>query len=324
MNRRSFILKTVVGTGASFFLPAVPSYGNLSKRQWQFISNTTPLETIILSDALKQPLTVLQLSDTHISCDNENDLEYERYSKGMYKAYKQVQHYKTGAVTSPANCFGELMNLAKQEKVDLIVLTGDIVNYPSATAVEFVRAALASTGIPHIYTAGNHDWHYDGMAGSEEYLRKEWCEKRLKPLYTGGILFSSRIVGGINMVTIDNSFMEINHEQLEFFDIQLARPEPVALFVHIPLYIPSMDLCCGHPQQWSSNKTKNLEDTVKKYKASTEEFIRQTFAAKNLIGIFAGHWHEYRTLTYGYISQHLALPGFNGQYRLIRFLPVEV
>lgn len=321
MDRRSFLVKTSVGLGASLFIPAIPSRGNAGKHKYRFISNTTPLQTIIMSDVFKQSLTVLQLSDTHISYENEDDLRYEKYSRGMNREYKQVQHYKTGVPTTPVGCFRELMELAKQEKVDLIVLTGDIINYPAAAAVELVRSSLASTGILHIYTAGNHDWHYAGMAGTEDELRKEWCEKRLKPLYTGDMLCSSEIVGGINMVTIDNSTMEINDEQLDFFVRQIARPEPVALFVHIPLYVPSMDMCCGHPRQWDPNKagivkTENM--------IPTKEFVRRAFESANIAGVFAGHWHEYYTITSGTTSQHLALPGFNGQYRLIRFLPVII
>ena len=52
-------------------------------------------------------------------------------------------------------------------------------------AVEWARARLEASGVPYLYVAGNHDWHYEGLPGAEAALRAEWAEKRLKPLYQG-------------------------------------------------------------------------------------------------------------------------------------------
>lgn len=57
------------------------------------------------------------------------------------------------------------MALAKEQKVDRIVLTCDIINNPSKSSVDFVHKSIQNTGIPSIYIAGNHDWHYEGMKG---------------------------------------------------------------------------------------------------------------------------------------------------------------
>ena len=328
INRRSFIAKTSLGASAALGLPALPSLASPQQDPWQCVHNSNNMQTIISLNGLPAPVTVLQIADTHISCDNESDREYEQYSARMNRAFLERKHYKTGEPTTTMACFKEMMEMAKQENVDLIALVGDIVNYPSATAVEFVRSAVEVAGIPHIYTAGNHDWHYEGMKGSSDELRKEWCEKRLKPLYTGSNLFySSDIVGGINMVTIDNSTYQVNEEQLTFFRDQLKKAEPVALFVHIPLHMQSMRMCCGHPQ-WGAASDKNNEIERRERwsasgnQASTVAFVKEVMAAKKLTGIFAGHWHQYYSISQRQVNQHLALPGFNGQYRMIRFQPL--
>lgn len=272
---------------------------------------------------------MLQVSDSHISCDNESDKIFETFSARMNKAYQLAKHYKTGEFTTSLDNFKEVLQIGKEANADMIALTDDIVNYPSAAAVEFVRSTLALTGIPHMYTAGNHDWHYEGMEGSAESaesLRKEWCEKQLKPLYTGDILCSSKIVGGIKMVMIDNSTYQVNEEQLEFFPEQQGRSEPIVLFVHIPLYIPSMPICCGHPK-WGAAVNKNYIVERRAIwpatgnNASTNELIKKVMNSKSLVGIFSGHWHQCRSISSGSVHQHLALPAFNGQYRIIRFQP---
>jgi hypothetical protein len=69
---------------------------------------------------------------------------------------------------------------------------------------------LQKVGIPYLFTAGNHDWHYEGMPGSSDYLRETWIKKRLTPLYQGeNPLYAVRKINGIRILTIDNSTYEI-------------------------------------------------------------------------------------------------------------------
>ncbi len=326
IDRRSFIARTLAGAGAAGFTGlSFKASGNF---EWQCVHNTNAMETLISMSGITQPVKILQIADTHISCDNEHDKPYEEYSARMNRAFLQPKHYKTGLPSTTTDNFKELMQLARTEQVDMIALVGDIVNYPSATAVAFVKSEIEKTGIPYMYTAGNHDWHYEGLPGSSEALRKEWCESRLKPLYTSdNSWYSSDIVGGINMVGIDNSTYQVSEEQVAFYRQQMSRPEPLALFVHIPLYLSSMRMCCGHPG-WGAAADRGYETERREKwaaegnKPSTVEFIKLVKATPRLAGVFAGHWHQYYSITEGNVKQLLALPGFNGQYRLIRFQPI--
>lgn len=103
----------------------------------------------------------------------------------MDNAYKMEKHYKTGEKTTSSEMFLNVLEVAKKERADLIVLTGDIVNNPSQSSIGFIYDALESTGTPYIYIAGNHDWHYEGMPGSSESLRQTWIDRRLLPFYDG-------------------------------------------------------------------------------------------------------------------------------------------
>lgn len=326
IDRRSFIGRTMAGVAATGLTGL--SFKPSGKFDWQCVHNTNTMQTLISMSGISKPVKILQIADTHISCDDESDKPYEQYSSRMNNAFRLRDHYKTGLPSTTTDNFKELMELAKTEKVDMIALVGDIVNYPSTSSVNFVKTEISKTGIPYIYTAGNHDWHYEGMPGSADALRKEWCESRLKPLYTSeNILQSSNIVGGINMVAIDNSTYQISDEQVAFYKEQMNRPEPLALFAHIPLYLSSMRMCCGHPE-WGEATDRNYEIERRERwdaegnKASTTEFIRLVKSTSRLAGVFAGHWHQYYSITEGNVKQLLALPGFNGQYRLIEFQPI--
>ena len=58
--------------------------------------------------------------------------------------------------------FEEAITYAKESKVDIITLLGDIFSFPSELAIEWVLSKLKAIDIPYIYIAGNHDWHYEG------------------------------------------------------------------------------------------------------------------------------------------------------------------
>ena len=331
MKRREFIVKSTSGIAIPLTIPLLSSCNHtpVPIPLWQCSHNSTSLETIIVIEGLTKPFNVMQISDSHISCDNDSDREYETYSTRMNRAYPLVNHFKTNEQITPLQCFDELMDTAQNESVELIALTGDIVNYPSATAVEAVRQKVTSTGIRHIYVAGNHDWHYEGMKGSANELRKEWCTTRLQPLYTGNnMFFSSLIVNGINMITIDNSTYQITEEQLEFYKQQKECSEPIVIFAHIPFFMPSLGNCCGHPD-WGAAVDRNFELERRERwselgnNSTTKEFIHQIATTYKLGGIFTGHWHQNRTITSADKKQCVAGAAFNGQYRMLRFIPID-
>ena len=325
MQRRIFI-KTIT---ASLAVPALVSCSGKGKHYvstLQMAHNSSSLDSLIAVEGLEKPVTVLQISDSHITCEDERGKEFEQYSQRMAGAYAQVKHFRTLEPTTPYECFVELLQKAKDEKVDMIALTGDILNYPAELAVETVGRMVRDTGIPHLFVAGNHDWHYEGMEGSSDSLRREWCERRLKPLYTGNMFFSSTMVGGINMITIDNSTFQVNEEQLAFYRQQCNRPDPIALFMHIPLYMPTMGICCGHPD-WGAATDRNYEIERRQRwpesgnSASTVEFVQQVMKTDRLAGVFTGHRHQSPTVVYRDKVQYLAGPALRGEYRLIKFVP---
>ena len=127
-------------------------------------SAVLPTTTTIHVSGLRKPLTVLHITDAHVSVVDPAEAQYHAYSTRMDNAYRDHD---------PAAHFTELMARAVDRRVDLIVLTGDIVNNPSKSSVAFVHEAIQSTGIRSVYIAGNHDWHYEGIAGIARRLARD-------------------------------------------------------------------------------------------------------------------------------------------------------
>ncbi|MBN2376176.1 MAG: metallophosphoesterase [Sedimentisphaerales bacterium] len=293
-------------------------------------------EAVVRIEGWKGDLKVLHLSDSHITCSNESDIPFQQYSKRMDDAYKVNKHYKSGkAVTSLEN-FQEAMQLARKEKVDLIVLTGDIVNNPSMTSVTAVADELDKVGIPYLYVAGNHDWHYEGMEGTADELREEWREKELRRLYGGkSASHYAAVKNGVNFIAIDNSTYQVNEQQLKFFEKQIARGLPSVLLMHIPISLTTFaTMQCGNPD-WGSEVDKGYkierrqrwpkEGNLK----STMEFVKAVASADNLVAVLCGHTHAARAdkvnpLAYPEISsagamQYVVRAGAVGGYRVVYF-----
>ena len=242
------------------------------------------------SPAVNRPFKVLVVADTHLFTDDDRGEPYRQYSGRMAKAYNQTVHFQTGAPTDPEQSFAAALNHGQDSKIDMLALVGDIVSFPSEAAIEWVRERLTRAGLPYLYTAGNHDWHYEGMQGSLETLRATWIEKRLKPLYQGNHpLMAAYDVQGITFLAIDNSHYQILPEQLDFFRKHASAGGPMVLMLHIPLFAPGRPIGfgCGHPE-WgaASDRSHELERRPKWPESGhtevTMDFHRDVFAAPNM------------------------------------------
>lgn len=282
------------------------------------------------SAALREKVTVVVIGDTHLHLDDARGEPYRAYSGRMAKAYNQTKHVQTGAPTNPQESFELALALAKERRADLLALAGDIISFPSEAAVEWARARLEASGVPYLYVAGNHDWHYEGLPGAEAALRAEWAEKRLKPLYQGRHpLMAAADVKGVRFVAIDDSTYEILPEQLAFFREQVASGKPLALVMHIPLYAPGRDVGfgCGHPA-WGAARDRNWEIERRPrwpeagHSATTLAFRSEVFAAPNLLGVFAGHTHQQTLDCMGGAPQFVVAANAGGGFLEAEFLPL--
>ena len=302
MKRRSFLNRSTVligGLGLSSF-----SYAFTNEKKALLPSDvyvTMNNEKVsFYAEKIKKNLKVIHVADTHLFMDDERGIPYQEFSNRMAKAYNQTTHFKTREKTTPMECFEKTLAYAKQVNADVITLVGDIFSFPSELAVEWVNSKLEATGIPYIYVAGNHDWHYEGMSGKLDTLRDTWIDNRLLSLYQGkNPLMAAYDIKGIRFLAIDNSTYEINDEQLAFFSKHAASGLPLVLLVHIPMYAPgkSISFGCGNPN-WNASNDRNYKLERRPrwpkdgHSKTTFKFYNEVFNASNLLGIFTGHIHK--------------------------------
>ena len=332
MKRRIFFGKTssaIVGLGITS-----NSFANKTKKKIkQPIKVCTTInqeEISFFVETINESIRVVHIADTHLFKDDERGIPYQEFSNRMAKAYNQTVHFKTRLNTNPEEAFEQTLAFAKEVNADVITLIGDIFSFPSEAAIEWVLSKLKDTGIPYIYIAGNHDWHYEGLEGTLESLRDKWVEKRLLPLYQGNQpLMAAYDIKGIRFLAIDNSTYQINEEQLAFFEEQVSSGIPLVLLVHIPMYAPGkgINFGCGNPN-WGAASDQNFELERRPkwpergHTQTTLNFHKQVFSAVNLLGIFTGHVHRNSIEMIKGKPQIVADDNASGGYLDINFLPM--
>ena len=332
MKRRAFIKETTILTGLG--LSSVSCY------QAQIKKDEEPFEVCVTmdqekvsfySDVIKEKIKIIHIADTHLYMDDDRGTPFLNYSDRMAKAYNQTTHFKTREKTNPKKSFEEALEFAKKLNADVITLVGDIFSFPSELAIEWVLSKLEAIGIPYIYIAGNHDWHYEGMKGKLASLRDKWTEKRLMPFYQGNNpLMAAYDIKGIRFLAIDNSTYEINDEQLIFLSEQVASGLPLVLLVHIPMYAPGKKISfgCGNPF-WGATTDRNSELERRPkwpengHTKTTFEFYKKVFDSSNVMGIFAGHIHRNSIEIIKGKPQIVSDDNASGAYLDIDFMPLE-
>ncbi len=288
-------------------------------------------QIVLYSSAVTDTLDILLFSDTHLFAKDDREKPYEQYSKRMSEAYNVTKHYKTGEETTPSLVFLETIQAAREMKVDLLAMLGDIFSYPSEYAIEWADSILRDSRLNYVYTAGNHDWHYEGMVGSSEDLRKSWIDKRLLPLYQGNNpLYYAVEVKGVRLLLIDNSTYEISMEQLEFFQEQARMGLPLLLMTHIPFYMPGRGIGygCGHPD-WNKAHDGGYQRERREpwpeegHTATTMKFREEVLNTPNLLAVFSGHIHQ-QTLDVSKrnLPMFVGKPNFSGNYYNVTVIPI--
>jgi len=266
---------------------------------------TSPGESAIIKiPDLNNSLKIMQITDSHISIADENEADLMQFGERMHKAYLNPRkHYRLDTTETTFEYLDDLLQKAKYENVELLLLTGDIVNFPSAVSANYVYGRIMNTGIPWLYISGNHDWHYEGMPGTLDSLRKTWINRSLLPLYNGhNPLSYSEIINGINFVGIDNSTGQVNNDQIEFLKDQLTRTEPIILLSHIPYKFDSEE---DQPE---------MDAIVDLISANCDK----------VVAIFTGHNHRSIYYFTGNMCQYVSPASFNGASFIVDIKPEKL
>lgn len=233
---------------------------------------------IHLQLGLEKPVRILHLTDAHISIADDQDIEWcmER------AAVRREVFFKEGnrPERDPVAYMEEAMEYSKN--FDCTVFTGDIMDHAFHGSEVIARNVLA--GKDYMFCAGNHEL-YKYIAPNEFTRDFSGVLDEVQTFFRGNLRMESRIVGGVNVVTVDNSRVTVWPEGvLDFLKAEVAKGLPILLFCHCPLNDRMRSLT------YSFNPETGTEEQRKIATASAE--IVNYIAEEPLFkATFAGHYH---------------------------------
>jgi Icc protein len=158
-----------------------------------------------------KPILIAQISDLHIKIPGA-------------LAYGRVD-----TARALARCVAALNEF--KPRPDLVVISGDLADTPTAEEYEHVRHLLAQLELPFIGIPGNHD--------SRELMRVAFPEQPYAA--PSGPLNQTRSVAGLEVILLDSSVPEKPHGELDaptlrWLDatLKLSPQRPALLFLHHP------------------------------------------------------------------------------------------
>ena len=208
---------------------------------------------------LKEPVKILHLTDAHFTFSNDSDTieNKERMFKRTQTFYEEGQNPQF----TPYEYFEMAIKYAKDNDM-LIVNTGDILDLPTYGNIEKFKQVI--NGNDMMFTPGGHEFQKRFVRTMEEeyphFLTARETFLKNFPMYN--IDFSSRVVGGVNIICADNSLDYYSPITLKLFKEQLKLNIPIIVFSHDPIW----DEMLKHDKPYH----KNVRLTTEDYKASHE------------------------------------------------------
>ena len=242
------------------------------------------LKTVI-NIGIEKPVKLLHITDTHFTYDDPHT-EEDRTETFSVDYRGCVEDY-----------FFQALEYAKQNDMP-ILHTGDLIDFLSKGNFDLLDSLK---DVDYMYAAGNHDFcHYVGKA-TEDYEYKWNNIKQVAPHIKSNLYFDSRVIGGVNVVTLDDSYYLISEGQLEMLKAEVAKGYPIILGMHVPLYtekhanIMLKELgtaaVCGAPESMLAtySEGRRLQQTPDAATLRAIDYIKSEPLIKAVV---AGHTHR--------------------------------
>ena len=245
---------------------------------------------------LEQPLKLLHVSDTHISLADERDDERKRAL-----AADRARAFEKGDVGCCLRYYKESCELANQENA-ILVHTGDLFDFVSEKHCEMAPELMAMAD-DSFFAVGNHEFSlYVGEAFEDEKYKAISFDKLQAAFPRYNLTFASRVVNGVNLIAMDNTYYDFSAEILERFKEEEKKGLPMLLFFHTPLFAPDLyekamaaEGCAylvGTPielmESYSDYRFRQQVTTPQ-----THRFLDYFYNCQLVKAVFAGHLHAH-------------------------------
>ena len=233
----------------------------------------------------EKPFSVLHISDTHLTeafDDEEESIRDFAEQRAFTFCGRQWE-----ALTASVDFAGRF--------ADLIVHTGDLIDFASEGNMAAVRKFYEIAGNGVVFAPGNHEWQWHG---ADRDLYSERAMAMCRAAYPCDLSISSKVVNGVNFVAMDDSVADvqgrpgISEEQAEAFAREVEKGLPIVLCLHVPFFTPDVwKTFCQYWRNRDCRFTDAFPAEPKKLNDITEDFVAYLKTEPLLKAILSGHEH---------------------------------
>lgn len=289
IDRRTFI-KAVAGSGALIATSSLPSFAEDKPEVFpqRGAHERLALCYAVVNLGLKEPFSVLHISDTHLTAVYSDENKNKRYlgeNRTVTFGGRQEEALRDSIAWA-------------KENDDYLIHTGDLIDWQSRANFDLVHKYFGENMIGSI---GNHEftpemWLSEPKESNDEAF-KDNTRELLQSAYPFNITFHSQIARGVNFITLDDIYGYVTEKQVTLFKEEVKKGIPIVLCMHVPFYSEAMwrfntrfwngkgpyrDAAIPQP---SSDYQTQIKDPV------TRDFITYLKKEPLLKAILAGHTH---------------------------------
>ncbi len=283
-----------------------------------------PLATTVPVAGLTRPYTILHVTDLHACALDEAEAATMTPARRDYIP-PRVGLFSGGRPYPSEAALPVLFDYAAEVEADLLLLTGDILDFPSETNLSLLTRCMEESRVPTLYITGNHDWsfaddYHTGHA-AEVYL------PRIGALCGGDPHFTYVESDALIVCGVDDSCDRVRSETVDAY-MALARHaravgKPLVLSLHVPLHAETLvedtvrvwgrELCIG-------------EGALGDWDAHTVRFWREVAVNTDYApaAVIAGHVHfNHEDRLPNGVPQYITRTAEDGHCRLLHLVPCE-
>ena len=281
------------------------------------MNELTILKTTI-KIGIKNPFKLLHITDSHIFRDDASGWNRKTCFDCRYDGCTEAFYHQA-------------IKYAKEHNI-AIFHTGDLIDFFSEGNFHFLQNYFPKN-LDYIYAAGNHDFvdFADIQRGQEETeAYKKSQLKLIAPYIKNNLYFDAKLIGEVNVVTLDNSYYRISEGQLDALKAEVAKGYPIILGMHVPIYTLELAKACvkeanvcylmNAPDELlnrypANRKKQQAPDNI------TKEATAYIESEPQIKAVIAGHLHQnHETKLRGEKMQYVTHGSFAGFVREITII----
>lgn len=199
-----------------------------------------PADFEVKIKGLTRSYTFFHLTDLHmgeLTTDEAAEMPENRRTYAQHR-YEFFAREGQGA----AALWDDYMIRAKAERADLLLLTGDIIDFPSEANIKALKDGIKNSGIPTLYVVGNHDWSFADDYHTPNAIATHY--PKFADICNGDPYISWVEYEDMIVCAVDDTLDCVSEETVDKFLALCGKGKPVILTMHVPLYVESMEADC--------------------------------------------------------------------------------